>query len=218
MDKGESVRCLILGLALATLCLGSGRTRAAAEDDLLVFVGERVSVKRFEPVLGPNELLMDAAFKARFRIRQVLHGSYRGEVVAFEAYDHYGWPGFSGVANSLLFVSRVGDTYYQHKYQYYPVFRTADGGWAGCGPVGENDARARRGVAEARPIAFAEAAFHPLREEWSSATRRKLFARRHFRLVGDRAYCLSGTPVQELFEAKKRSSLREDGLFGGRAD
>lgn len=209
----------VLALVLASaLSVGSKPACAAAEDGLLVFVGERISVKRFEPVLGPDELLMDAAFKAKFRIRQVLHGSYRGEFVAFQAYDHYGWPGFSGVANSLLFVSRVGDTYYQHKYQYYPVFRTADGGWAGCGPVGESDELARRGVAEARPIAFAEAAFHPVPEGWSSDMRRKRFARRHFRLVGDRAYCLSGTPVQELFEAKKRSSLREDGLFGGRAD
>jgi len=183
-------------------------------DDLLVFVGEKESVVQFEPQLPPNVILLDGAFKARFRVLEVLHGRYDGERIEFEAYDHYARPGFANVPHSLLFLARDGQGYVQVKYQFYPVFRTATGEWAGCAPFLRGDREERRGVAPARTLAFGADAFIPLDTDWPAFYASKRFRRADYRIEGNRAYCLRGTPVRELFEAKKRGALRQDGWFG----
>lgn len=182
-------------------------------DDLLVFVGEKESVVEFEPQLPPNVFLMDGAFKARFRVLQVLHGRYDGERIEFEAYDHYSEPGFSFFPHSLLFLARDGERYVQVKYQFYPVFRTAAGEWAGCGPLSARERDEWRGIARARPMSFAEEAYIPLDVPWLAVRSQKQFRRSDFRFEGQRAYCLRGASAQALFEVKKRGVLRDDGWF-----
>ncbi|ALN82178.1 hypothetical protein LA76x_4062 [Lysobacter antibioticus] len=203
--------------SLACVFAAGFSIEAAAQENLIVFVGEKLSVEQFEPVREKNVILMDAVFKARYRVEQLVYGEYDGETIEFEAYDHYGVPPFSGFPHALLFVSRDGNRFYHQKYQFYPVFHTASGAWFGCGPVGESDLRDREGIAEAKPMPWSSDAYHPLKPEWSSKDRRKLFAREHFRIDGDKAYCLTGSPVDELFEVKKRTVLKARGMFGGDA-
>ena len=182
-------------------------------DDLLVFVGEKESVVEFEPQLPPNVLLMDGAFKARFRVVQVLHGRYDGERIEFEAYDHSAEPGFSFFPHSLLFLAPDGERYVQVKYQFYPVFRTVAGEWAGCGPLSARERKERRGIAPARPMSFGDDAYVPLDVSWTPVLSQKQFRRSDFRIEGRRAYCLRGASAQALFEVKKRGVLRDDGWF-----
>ncbi|MGN7918824.1 hypothetical protein [Lysobacter antibioticus] len=203
--------------SLACLLAACFSVEAAEQENLIVFVGEKLSVEQFGPVLGKDVLLMDAAFKAKYRVEQLVYGEYDGDTIEFEAYDHHGVPPFSRFPHALLFVSRDGNRLYHQKYQYYPVFRAPSGAWFGCGPVGERDSEDRRGIAEARPIPWDSDAYHPLEPGWSSKDRRKLFAREHFRIDGDKAYCLTGSPVDELFEVKKRTVLKARGMFGGEA-
>lgn len=203
--------------SLAFLFAACFSVEATEQENLIVFVGNKLSVERFKPVLDENTILIDAAFKARYRVEQLVYGEYQGDTIEFEAYDHYGEPAFAQFSSVLLFVSRDGNQLYHQKYQYYPVFRAPSGAWFGCGPVGERDIEDRRGIAEARPMPWDSDAYHPLKHEWSSKDRRKLFASEHFRIDGDKAYCLTGSPVDELFEVKKRTVLKARGMFGGDA-
>lgn len=203
-----------LGVVLA-LTLAFGAARAGEEENLLVFVGEKMSVAEFKPELPPNTRMMDGAFKARFRVLRVIYGRYDREVIEFDAYDHYGVPPFAAYDHSLLFVSRDGDRFVQQKYQYFPVFRTRGGEWNGCGPTGPRNTEQWRGVVATHPAKFAEDAYIPLPRDRSRGRDREWFAPSHFRIEGDRAYCLTGSSLGDLFELKKRTVLKARGLFGG---
>ncbi|MET4727613.1 hypothetical protein ABIE09_001417 [Lysobacter enzymogenes] len=202
-------------VAALALTLAFGAARAGEEENLLVFVGEKISVAQFEPELPPNTLMMDGAFKARFRVVKVIYGRYDGEVIEFDAYDHYGVPPFAAYDHSLLFVSRDGEGFVQQKYQYFPVFRTRDGEWNGCGPTGPRIVEEWRGVVATHPARFAEDAYIPLPHDRPRGRDRQWYARPHFRIEGDRAYCLTGSSLGDLFELKKRTVLKARGLFGG---
>ena len=217
------MKCMMRWLATMGLILGGLSARAAqseseTEKNLIVFVGEKISIEEFKPVLGPDTILVDGAFKAKFRIKQIVYGHYDGEIIEFEAYDHFGLPAFAGFAHSLLFVSRQEGKLYHQKYQFYPVFLNRSGVWAGCGPVGEQDAEDRRGIAWARPMRFGPEAYIPLGEHWSDYPTPREFSKRDFRLDEDKAYCLTGTAVQDLFEVKKRTVLKARGMFGGKVE
>lgn len=186
------------------------------EENLIVFVGERLSVERLPRPPDPNTLMMDEGFKAKFRIKQLVYGRYDGEIIEFKAYDHYGRPGFDNYPHSLLFVSREDGKLYQQKYQFYPVFRGRSGDWAGCAATNPREAGDRRGIATAGPVGFGRDAFYPLdRQRMKELKARGWFAQPDFRIEGDKAYCLTGTSVHKLFEVKKRGVLKARGMFGG---
>ncbi|ALN92854.1 hypothetical protein LG3211_3917 [Lysobacter gummosus] len=185
----------------------------AAGNDLIVFVGEKLSVEKFEPKLEPGQRLMDAAFKAKFRVKQIVYGRYDGEIIDFEAYDHHGTPHFAQFKHSLMFVSRANGKLYHEKYQFYPVFRSASGEWAGCGPTGPHEAKLREGISVARPMVFAEKAFYPIASDMPREARIRWFPPEHFAIRDDKAFCLTGAPIRDLFEVKKRTVLKARGLF-----
>src|SRR5262249_48622017 len=117
------------------LCLVAAASNAFAEEslnakrDLLVFVGKRLSV-----VPKPTkELAFDSKFEARYQDLQVVYGRYDAATITFTAFDHYGRPPFAKYDTALLFVARYKGQFYHEKYQYFPVYPTADGRWAGCG-------------------------------------------------------------------------------------
>jgi len=202
-------------MAMLALVLGFGPAHAGEEEGLLVFVGEKISVDQFKPELPPNMVLMDAVFKAKFRVLQVVYGRHEGGMIEFDAYDHFGVPGFAEYPHSLLFVSRADDRFVQVKYQYVPVFRTRSGEWNSCGPIRERDDQGSRHLARAQPVAFAEEAYLRLSPDRPRELDARRYSRRDFRIEGDRAYCLTGSPLHELFEFKKQAVLKDRGWFGG---
>ena len=204
---------LIFSIVLAAAILHP----AAAAENLLVFVGEKISVEEFEPDLGPDVILMDGAFKAKYRVLDVVYGEYSEQTIEFEAYDHYGRPGFEPHKNVLLFVSRDGDRYFHQKYQYFPVFRTLSGVWAGCGSPYAYEPDVHHGSLKPRKLDFGSDAYFDI----TGLTRRDVrerFPRAHYLLKGGRAYCTEGNPAAELFEVKKQGVLKARGLFKSAAN
>ena len=212
-------RSLCAALALVSLATQSSEPAA---NRLIAFVGQKLKVEPFEPPACEQQskpgheticIVMDSAFHAKYRVLKLVHGRYDEAVIDFDAFDHFGWPPFANYEHVLLFVSRHADgTWYHVKYQYFPVYETRDGDWATCGSADRFEPPSRRGASTARPIAFKNPVIEPLPnlpadqvEEWFPTT--------DWARIKDHAVCLQGTPIADLFEAKKRGVLRARGLF-----
>lgn len=178
---------------------------------LLVFVGEKIDVKRIahEPCGGCVQL--DGRYLARYRIVQAVYGAHDGADISFEAYDHYGMPAFADHRHVLLFVSRTWDgSYLHHKDRFYPVFKTLDGRWAGCGNPYEPAHVGARPVL-AQPLRFGPSAWLPaIPHEGENIALR--FPAPYFRLDGFKAHCRMGVPVDGLLGVARDGVLAARGM------
>lgn len=203
-----------LALALVLSC-PSG---AAAGDDsgkgenLLVFVGQKISLDK-QPVSHCSDcIIMDEHFVANYRILDTVFGDYRGNTIAFDVYDHYGTPAFSTYETVLLFVSRQPDGHWVHeKYQFFDLHQGVDGQWYGCGDPYGSYPNPRRTV-QARPVEFAAPVSYPLKDLKPEQVKR-YYPAGYFDIRGGRAWCLKGTTAADLFEAKKQTILAARGIF-----
>lgn len=168
---------------------------AAAPDpqaDLVVVVGERVAL---DDIQDPDSL--GGGYRARYRVLERFHGRQEGPMVDFEFYQHLGEPHLLGFSHALLFLRRDGDRL--SEVAHYPVFAARGGGWAGCAPASEMEARRRKDRARAVPGVFAGEATYT---EWV-APNPSAYPAEHFRISENRIRCLTGTPAQELYALNK---------------
>jgi hypothetical protein len=183
---GAAVLIVILVLVAAELALA--KEERNAERDLIVFVGKRLSVAPQREASGTS---LDLKFEARYRVLQVVFGRYDRPEIAFTVYDHYGPPEFSRYDMALMFVSRHKGKLYHEKYQFNPVYPTADGRWAGCGDPYRFDAPVHK--RDLKPVAIRFAT--TVREETSGEP------------------CTQGNYAEELFLVKKNGVLKARGWF-----
>lgn len=167
------------------------------DDEVVAFVGEKISVDVFEPDADPDVLLIDAAFRSRYRVLQVVRGEYAGDTIEFTAYDHYGEPSFSKYEHVLLFVRRHEKGYIHVKYQYAPLFRTEAHGFAECALKDPAEADKQLGI-EPIPMRFDRSSsvlFEGLRRSWVKARYRPEF----YEFVAGKARCRLGYTAQQAF-------------------
>lgn len=213
--------------ALTAWLLAAAGTAQAADATLFAFVGQQVKVEEFQPTDDctpkPNApkppdgvekvcVVMNAAFHAEYRVLQPVYGQYDGDMIRFDAFDHYGRPRFAQYEHALLFVYRADDGRWIHeKYQYFPVYETVAGGWAGCGSADRFEAPQRRGPSTAQPIAFKQPVVDSLQgvpaerlDDWYPAT--------DWLITPAGATCLRGSPLAALFAARKPQFLKAHGV------
>jgi hypothetical protein len=204
------VRFLFLSwLVVIQTCLATKSFAQAENVNLFVFVGEKISVDAFSPVLPEGSYSMDNAFKAKYKIIKTVYGKFENDTIEFEAYDHYGIPPFSKYTNVLLYVSRENGKWYHQKYQYSDVYLTTDGRWAGAYSQDYKHEYNKNNTSIAPvTISFKDSVSYPIGElqaEW--------FPRPYYEIKNGRAYVLMGNYVEELFLLKKTGVLKARGLF-----
>lgn len=182
-----------------------------SNNKLFVFVGEKIEVEPYKPQTEKDEILMDSVFKAKYRIIQKVFGNYDKDIIEFEVYDHYGTPPFSKYKNVLLFVSEYKGKLYHEKYQYFDVYRTKDGSWASCGDPYKFDDYHRRNI-QAVKLEFDEPLIFNLKD-YEKEFNKEVFKSPYFGINGDKAECLMGAFVTDLFTVKKEGVLKARGLF-----
>ncbi|MES3024325.1 MAG: hypothetical protein V4857_22380 [Pseudomonadota bacterium] len=168
-------------------------------------------MNEFTPKNSPG--LMDQAFKAKYRVLQLVYGTYAGRIIEFDAYDHYGRPPFEAHRTVLLFVSRHEGRLYHEKYQYFPVFKTATGDWAGCGSPYQHESEMHHKALRPRALKFGADAYFDM-SQLSQKQIAQSYPSTYFRIQGNRAYCVEGNLAAELFEVKRDGVLTARGLFG----
>ena len=204
----------LLAIVLALFCLVSAaaeKTGGEAEN-LLVFVGQKISLVKQVDAPCDNCIILDEHYLATYQIVDTVYGNYRGQDISFDVYDHYGTPAFSKYETVLLFVSRQPDGSWVHeKYQFNDLHQGVDEQWYGCGdPYGTSPNPPR--TVKARPVKFPAPVSYPL-EGMSVEQIKRYYPAGYFKIRGGRAWCLKGAPVQDLFEAKKQTVLQARGIF-----
>ncbi len=179
--------------------------------NVYAFVGEKISVQNYDPYEGSGRILFDHGFKCKYRVIQWVYGTLPEDTIEFEAYDHYGYPPFARYRHVLLFFQMSWDKLYQEKYQFFDVYRTKSGRWAGCGdPYLDND-RIGKGVAVV-PLEFE----HPVSFALDSSNQEYadvVFKEPWFSCNSDSAVCEMGAYVEDLFRVKRDEVLMARGLF-----
>jgi hypothetical protein len=180
--------------------------------NLLVFVGKKVTIEKVPGRYGIN----DSQYKARYQVLQVVHGQYRDSMIEFTAFDHYGFPRFGRYETALLYVTMrrswlLQPRYFHEKYQYQPVYSTADGRWAGCGDPYYFD-EVHRGKIQAQVIDFKPevtidvAKIPPVKVE-------EAYPKAFFDYRKDVVICRKGVFLDDLFTVKREGVLKARGIF-----
>ena len=185
-------------------------TRCGPHDPLdpLAFIGEHVEIREILPL--PDTYPFDYEWKARYRVLEVINGSYDDHEIEFFAYDHYGFPEFGNYDTVMLYLFRCGSFWIHEKYQFNPVYPTEGGGWAGCGDPYQHEPNVHR-----RPIQVSSFAFSPevsfSTAGLAPAVREAKFPSRYFDYRGDKAFCVAGASPEQFLEIKR------SGVLGARA-
>ena len=181
------------------------------KNTLFAFVGEKIDVQP----LPVNPGSMDVGFRAKYKILLPVYGSYSGATIEFTAYDHYGWPAFASFKNALLFVSEYQGKYYHEKYQFFDVYRTKDGRWAG--PYKAEDYEHlynRYTTIKPEIIEFAKPVKYPLHRKGQDSMEYTLsYPGPYYMTKGDSAIAIYGNYIEDLFNLKKSGVLTARGLF-----
>ena len=146
---------LVFGILLILFSCSSSNTNRKTKFfltdetvNLYAFVGEKISIVEFDPnehserkeidsITGDTiihvELIMDNAFKARYKVIENVFNKLESDTIEFNSYDHYGRPQFESFKNVLLYVSldKKDGNYYQQKYQFDVVEKNKRNEWRG---------------------------------------------------------------------------------------
>ena len=204
----------VFACTLATFCSlnTASESDTARGEHLLAFVGQKIRLSEQKTAKCSNCIVMDSHYVATYRVLNIVYGIYRDDVISFDVYDHYGAPGFSQFDTVLLFVSRQADGKWMHeKYQFFDLYRGTDGQWYGCGdPYGGMRVPHRK--VHARPVRFVEPVSYPL-AALDRAQIERYYPAKYFKIRDGRAFCVLGTSVKDLFQAKKETVLTARGIF-----
>jgi hypothetical protein len=203
-------RSVLITIMLLSTAIAKGQTEM---NRLFVFVGEKISVTPFDPK-APETIIMDNAFKAKYKIIETVFGNYGNDTIEFEVYDHYGDPAFSRFDFALLYVSRGKDgKLYHEKYMYSDVYKTIDGRWAGpYQSLDYNHDFNKNTTVKPEPVSFRETISFDV-TKLDNETIQEYYPEPYFIIKDGRAYVKMGNFVEDLFKLKKDGFLKARGLF-----
>jgi len=125
------------------------------KEDIIAFVGKKISLKKTKTPKHKPNYVMDTIvlfekdtlitmvdlnqqplkfyteWDAKYEVQELINGKYFKKNIEFKVFDHYGKPEFSKFKNVLLFVQKSNGQFYLSTYQFFDVYKTKDGKWAG---------------------------------------------------------------------------------------
>ena len=200
-----------------------GQTR---KDSLIVFVGEKIEVNYVErpfrmsdTIIEGNDtiirvrVVMDSEYLAKYKILQLVHGSYKSDTIEFTVFDHYGKPAFSKYQTVLLFVSDYDGKLYHEKYQYFDLYMTENGKWAS--PYSEetyNHPFKDSITVNPEIIPFTDKVFYSTRKMQKNEIKEK-FPEPYYKIKNKQAIAVYGNYVEDLFKLKQQTILKARGIY-----
>ncbi|GMN11593.1 hypothetical protein MTsPCn9_25290 [Croceitalea sp. MTPC9] len=115
--------------------------------NLYAFIGEKISIQEFhlqsteetvfDSITGDSvtyvNLVMDHAFRAKYKVRKNVFNELPSDTINFIAFDHYGKPPFRKPRYVLLYLelNESDSAFYHHKYQFDPLKKVGRDKWKG---------------------------------------------------------------------------------------
>jgi hypothetical protein len=222
--KTTTITILTLIISLTSVF---GQTR---KDSLLVFIGEKIDVKyspeekKEFPVdtiiegndtsyVRPVSVSMDSRYIARYKIIQLINGSYKQDTIEFFVFDHYGEPAFSKYQTVLLFVSYHEGKLYHEKYQYFDLYLTTDNRWAS--PYSSRDYNhpfKENITVKPERISFKQEISFPV-DKFSADDIKTWFPKPYYDIKNGKAIAIYGNYVDDLFKLKQQTVLKARGIY-----
>jgi len=192
------------------------------KDSLIVFVGEKIEIKHMkrpltETIIEGDDTVsyvrIDREYIAKYKILQLIHGSYKSDTIEFTVYDHYGNPAFSKYKTVLLFVSKDNGKLYHEKYQYFDLYMTEHGKWASPYSSGDYNHRFKDSITvKPEIIPFVDKVFYSIKKMPADEIK-KWFPQPFYRIEKKRAIAIYGNYVEDLFVLKQQTILKARGIF-----
>ena len=188
--------------------------------NLLVFVGEKITFERL-PETMEYKYIVDFAFKAKYKVNQIVFGQYLKDTIEFEVHDHHGPPSFIKSKNVLLYLSQdETGKWIQQKNIYSDVYPTIDGRWAGPYNYGDYSDISNKNInIKPETIHFKDSVW--INIEWTKAynnkiskrTRKLWYPEPYYEIRADSALVKMGNYTEDLLIIQKYGVLEARGII-----
>jgi hypothetical protein len=188
------------------------------EDELLIFIGEKIDIKKLPESTEPcTATHCYDKFSARYKVIEKICGNYSKNEITFYVDGYYDIPSFAEYKNCLFYLTRKRnskDTFTQLTWQYDEVYKTKDGEWASpFSAMNYRDYDSTKGGIKPRKTEYAE----PVTYKVKGLSRNKLnlhFPTPYFTITNKVATAQYGNYVEELVQMKKDGLLKNWGYYG----
>lgn len=188
------------------ICIPYVRCEDTLPSNVYVFVGQKLKVDYEPEPYYCDVITMDSRFNAEYRILEQEVGNYSKDTISFTVFDHYGRPAFSKYETVLLFVSEYCGKLYHEKYQYFDLYKTADGKWASPGDPYKYDSYHKKNLT-AQNIKFADTVWFDI-SKLSEAAINQQYPEPFYKIEGQKAIPVMGSYIDELITVKKDGVLK----------
>lgn len=112
-------------------CIPNKECDQKTPSKLYIFVGKKINVTSVDTSQYCGDM-MDSEYKAEYKIEQEFSEHYPSSTIIFTAYDHNSMYEFDfrNYDHVLIFVGEYCGDLIHLKYQFFPLYKTADGRWA----------------------------------------------------------------------------------------
>ncbi|MFB9079617.1 hypothetical protein ACFFWB_19800 [Flavobacterium procerum] len=170
------------------------------------FVGTKIDLKYEKNPNYCDMVVMDAKYKALYKIEKNLYGNFKKDTISFTAFDHYGIPAFSKYEHVLLFVSEYCNKLFHEKYQYFDVYKTEDGKWARPGDPYKQEHNTEKTVT-IKKISFDKNVWFDI-SDLTTEQIEENYPAAYFRIIDQKAIPFMGVYAEDLVEIKKLGVLK----------
>ncbi|MDB5269842.1 MAG: hypothetical protein JWP58_2882 [Hymenobacter sp.] len=177
-----------------------------------VFIGEKIRVEATAEPYYCNRISMDSKYTAEYKVLANVYGHLPHDTIRFSAYDHYGRPAFSKKQVVLLFVSEYCQELIHEKYQYFPLYKTADNRWAAPYPALTYASLPAGSGTKPHRLKFREPVVIDITGNDPDYVART-FPAPYYRIENNQAIAIYGNYVDELVELSKQTVLKARGII-----
>ena len=171
-----------------------------------VFVGQKLKVIPEQEPYYCNVFTLDSKVNAEYKILQQVQGQFPKDTIVFASFNHNHSITFSNYENVLIFVGEYCGELYHEKYQYFDLYKTADGKWASPGDPYKYDEYHRKNL-KAQNIQFADTVCFDISELGEAAIKQK-FPFPFYKIEKQKAIPIMGNYIDELIAVKNEGVFK----------
>ncbi|WP_128414287.1 hypothetical protein [Chryseobacterium sp. Leaf394] len=170
--------------------------------DYLIFKGKKISVQyKVDPYYCNTRSLNYGSYECVYEVTEKIYGYFPGDIIKFNAYDHYGAPVFTKEKSAIVVLGNHYGKLRHHPCTFPNITKTAGGKWACAGnPI--DSAECADISLKSKPMNFPRTASVDISDFQRSVLEK--FQQPYYRIDGHQAVPLQGIYLEEMVAEKIR--------------